>query len=159
MQTVLQVSLMSENPNLSNRINKLWQQCISQPVRCFIHALNYTFFSDFAGRRRVVNTLNGRLLSIRPPHHITRLPRSLRQRCYWKAHEWRNWLLFYCLPCCRNVLAQKYLRHFALLSEAIFTLLQEELSINEVNRAGKNYISVWPPKKKPIRKTEIFLDD
>ncbi|KAL1446704.1 hypothetical protein MTO96_028757 [Rhipicephalus appendiculatus] len=90
----------------------------------------------YMGRPSTLRLINKRLLSIRPPHHFTRLPRTLQERCYWKAHEWRNWLLFYCLPCCRPVLPPRYFRHFALLSEAIFVLILQELSSEQIDHAG-----------------------
>ncbi|KAH7980328.1 hypothetical protein HPB49_015042 [Dermacentor silvarum] len=84
-------------------------------------------FTEY-GRPSTLNFLNRRLKGIQPPHHITRLPRSIQERHFWKAHEWRNWLLYYCLPCCQNTLPSPYMKHFAILSEAIFLLLQEQLS-------------------------------
>lgn len=41
-----------------------------------------------------VNELDEQLLLIKPPCNITRVPRSLQQRKFWKACEWQNWLLF-----------------------------------------------------------------
>ncbi|XP_077547929.1 uncharacterized protein LOC144160537 [Haemaphysalis longicornis] len=84
-----------------------------------------------------LQAVSKRLRRIRPPHHITRLPRTLRVRCFWKAHEWRNWLLFYCLPCCWGILPPVYLKHFAFLSEAIFILLQDELSDAAITHADR----------------------
>ncbi|XP_049518704.1 uncharacterized protein LOC125943434 [Dermacentor silvarum] len=52
----------------------------------------------YIGRPSTLNFLNRRLKGIQPPHHITRLPRSIQERHFWKAHELRNWLLYYCLP-------------------------------------------------------------
>ncbi|KAL1429301.1 hypothetical protein MTO96_016458 [Rhipicephalus appendiculatus] len=89
----------------------------------------------YMGRPSTLRLINRRLLSIRPPHQFTRLPRTLLERRYWKAHEWRNWLLFYCLPCCRPVLPQRYFRHFSILSEAIFVLLLPELSSDQIDHA------------------------
>ncbi|XP_077513835.1 uncharacterized protein LOC144124809 [Amblyomma americanum] len=91
----------------------------------------------YIGRPSTVNALNKRLTSIRPPHHVTRLPRTIQERHFWKAHEWRNWLLFYCVPCCLNTLPAQFLRHFALLCEAIFILLQEQLSSAAINYADR----------------------
>ncbi|XP_064467922.1 uncharacterized protein LOC135378756 [Ornithodoros turicata] len=91
----------------------------------------------YIGRPSTLEIVNNRLLSICPPHHCTRLPRSLQERRFWKAHEWKNWLLFYCLPCCKNILPLKYWKHFALLCEAIFILLQEELSQASINHADR----------------------
>lgn len=90
----------------------------------------------YMGRPSTLRLINRRLLSIRPPHQFTRLPRTLLERRYWKAHEWRNWLLFYCLPCCRPVLPQRYFRHFSILSEAIFVLLLPELSSDQIDHTG-----------------------
>lgn len=98
----------------------------------------------YIGRPSTLDTVNKRLLNVRPPHHCTRLPRSLQERRFSKAHEWRNWLLFYCVPCCRNVLPASYLKHFTLLSEAIFVLPQEELSsavIAHADRLLQGFIS------------------
>ena len=40
-----------------------------------------------------------KLLEIKPPITITRTPRSIQQhRAYWKASEYRNWLLYYSVP-------------------------------------------------------------
>ncbi|XP_049273643.1 uncharacterized protein LOC119398647 [Rhipicephalus sanguineus] len=89
----------------------------------------------YIGRPSTLTFLNRRLKSIQPPHHVTRLPRSIQERHFWKAHEWRNWLLFYCLPCCRNTLPSPFRKHFALLSEAIFLLLQEQLSSPAITQA------------------------
>ncbi|XP_077511368.1 uncharacterized protein LOC144121829 [Amblyomma americanum] len=91
----------------------------------------------YIGRPSTVNALNKRLTSIRPPHHVTRLPRTIQERHFWKAHEWRNWLLFYCVPCCLNTLPAQFLRHFALLCEAIFILLQEQLSSAAISYADR----------------------
>ncbi|XP_077519826.1 uncharacterized protein LOC144129555 [Amblyomma americanum] len=89
----------------------------------------------YIGRPSTVNALNKRLTGIRPPHQVTRLPRTIQERHYWKAHKWRNWLLFYCVPCCLNTLPAQFLRHFALLCEAIFILLQEQLSSAAISYA------------------------
>lgn len=91
----------------------------------------------YIGHPSTLDAADSRLLSIRPPHHFTRLPRTVRDRCYWKAHEWRNWLLLYCIPCCCFSLPQRYLRHFALLSEAILILLCNDLTMDQINHAGE----------------------
>ncbi|XP_077489460.1 uncharacterized protein LOC144100360 [Amblyomma americanum] len=91
----------------------------------------------YIGRPSTVNALNKRLTGIRPSHHVTRLPRTIQERHFWKAHEWRNCLLFYCVPCCLNTLPAQFLRHFALLCEAIFILLQEQLSSAAISYADR----------------------
>lgn len=64
------------------------------------------------------------LLSLRPPSEIKRSPRSLDLRKYWKASEWRNFLLFYSFPCLKGVLPLKYMLHWHLLIFSIFNLMK-----------------------------------
>ena len=47
----------------------------------------------------VVGKIDEMLLQIRPPHEFRRTPRSLEKTLnYWKASEFRAWLLFYSVP-------------------------------------------------------------
>ncbi|XP_077507177.1 uncharacterized protein LOC144116311 [Amblyomma americanum] len=93
----------------------------------------------YIGAPSTVALIDTRLLAIKPPHCIARLPRPLRERGYWKASEWRQWLLFYALPCLEGILRPEYWKHLSKLSEAIHILLREELSPSEIDRAG-NYL-------------------
>lgn len=76
-----------------------------------------------------------RLLSIKPPEYITRTPRSVKQWRYWKASELRAWLLFYSFPVLHNILPAVYLNHFGLLISAIYTLLLESITQEQVDVA------------------------
>ncbi|KAG0434150.1 hypothetical protein HPB47_019318 [Ixodes persulcatus] len=89
----------------------------------------------YIGKPAVLGVVNQRLLKIKPPHCITRLPRSLLERAFWKASEWRLWLLFYCLPCTLGVLHPRFWRHLARLAEAVHLLLRMEISPSQINRA------------------------
>lgn len=51
------------------------------------------------------------------------MPRSVDSRKYWKASEWRNFLLFYSPVILRNLLPDKYYDHWMLLVFAVTTLL------------------------------------
>ncbi|KAM7282555.1 uncharacterized protein ISCGN_002702 [Ixodes scapularis] len=89
----------------------------------------------YMGARGSVVKVNARLQSIKPPHCITRLPRSIEERSFWKASEWKQWLLFYALPCLLDLLPQLYWRHLCKLSEAIHILLRDSLTLEEIKRA------------------------
>ena len=68
-----------------------------------------------------------KLLQIKPPSTITRVPRSIQHhRHYWKA-SYRTWLLFYSIPVMLNILPNQYLAHHMLLVESIFILLQHSV--------------------------------
>ena len=69
------------------------------------------------------------LLEQHPPHEFSRPPRSITKHLsYWKAHEFRSWLLFYSLPVLLDHLPSLYLHHFSLLVTAMHILLNAELS-------------------------------
>lgn len=67
------------------------------------------------------------LSKIKPPQYIRRLPRDLSERKHWKAAEWRARLLFYALHLC----------HFALLVRAVYLLLSDSISKDDVNTADQ----------------------
>ena len=77
-----------------------------------------------------------RLLGISPPHELSRVPRSLSQRKFWKASEWRSFLLYYSCIVLRGILPGKYLNHFFLLVHSMYALLSERITQNEVDLAG-----------------------
>lgn len=85
-----------------------------------------------------VKTVNTRLLSICPPHSFTRLPRPIGERAFWKASEWRHWLLFYWLPCIDGLLTQRHFNHLCKLVEAVWILLGTSLTVSDIRRAGKD---------------------
>lgn len=74
-----------------------------------------------------VKLIDERLQLISPPSEIHRSPRSLSQRCYWKASEWRAFI-FYSLIVLRRVLPARYLNHFFLFVYGIYVLLGDSIS-------------------------------
>lgn len=82
--------------------------------------------------------ISERLYKIKPPYYIERLPRDLEKHySHFKATELQAFLLFYALPCLHGILNDTYLQHSALLSEAIFILLGDEISDNCLERSQK----------------------
>lgn len=73
-------------------------------------------------------TLSSKLLSIAPPKEIKRMPRTLKERGWWKAKELESWILFYSLPVLEGVLASPYVQHWACLVEALHILLKKNIS-------------------------------
>ena len=65
----------------------------------------------------------------RPPLEFSRPPRSIKSHlAFWKASEFRNWVLFYSLPLLICFLPPLYFHHYALLVCALHLLLQEQIS-------------------------------
>lgn len=57
--------------------------------------------------------------------------------CFFKASEYRDLLLFYGPIVFRGILESVYYNHFLLLSEAVFILLMESISVEQVDHAEK----------------------
>ena len=75
-----------------------------------------------------IDDIDSKLTKMHPPSNITRTPRSLKLRAYWKASEWRAFLHFYGPLVLKSVLPNKYYQHMLLLNNAIYMLLKESVS-------------------------------
>ncbi|KAE8750550.1 hypothetical protein FOCC_FOCC002844 [Frankliniella occidentalis] len=98
--------------------------------------------------------ISRRLASILTPTHITRKPRSIDLIHMWKASEWRNWLLYYAIPCLLNIVPVRYLRLLGLLSNAIFLLsrdvIQEEALV-EADQCLQEFVQQFQAIYGPAR--------
>lgn len=73
---------------------------------------------------RKVQAVNKRLCAIRPPISFSRLTRSLSEISFWKASEWKCWVLYYMLPTLNGILPPAFFSHASLLTQGLFLLLQ-----------------------------------
>lgn len=80
------------------------------------------------------------LLAIAPPSNLSRAPRSITERKFWKGNEHRTWLFYYSMVCLQGILPQRYLLHYALLAEAVYILSQTNITPIAVERAEQNLI-------------------
>ncbi|KAI4799983.1 hypothetical protein KUCAC02_016521 [Chaenocephalus aceratus] len=89
----------------------------------------------FVGKK--LKEISKRLQHIQPPDFIERLPRDLELHYnHLKATEFQMWLLFYALPCLDGILGDKYLCHFAHLSEAVHILLGDKITAESLEIAA-----------------------
>ena len=90
----------------------------------------------FLGAEKL-KVLDKRFLQIKPPYKVTRTPRSLiANMAHLKASELRAFLLFYGLPCLWGLLPDEYFQHFLLLVEAVFILLQDSISSEQLSKSA-----------------------
>lgn len=83
-----------------------------------------------------VKSINKRILKMRPPDFLTRLPRDMEKHFKnLKASELQSWLLYYSLPCLVGYLPDKYLCHFAHLAEGVYILLGDGITPAQIARA------------------------
>jgi hypothetical protein len=81
-----------------------------------------------------VSEVDERLLSIRPTLNISRLPRSIQSDLkYWKASEYRSFLLYYGAPILKGILDSSRFAHFLLLVNSVHTLLKTGSTNTEVD--------------------------
>lgn len=90
---------------------------------------------DFFVKKQDKEQINKRLRQVKPPYVVHRKPRDLGQVSHWKASEYRNWLLFYSIPCLTGFLKEKYLCHFSKLVEAVYLLLGQGITRADLDRA------------------------
>uniref|UniRef100_A0ABD2VUC2 DUF4218 domain-containing protein n=1 Tax=Trichogramma kaykai TaxID=54128 RepID=A0ABD2VUC2_9HYME len=91
----------------------------------------------YVGSPAKVAIIDSRLLSIKPPTCVGKVPRSFNERRNWKGSEWLPWLLFYSIPCLKNLIPKKYLRHIALFGTAMNILLRDSISLQMLQTASK----------------------
>ena len=72
--------------------------------------------------------LSHKLLSIKPPDIVGRLPRSLEDLKHWKATELKNWLLHYSVAVLRDILNPLCFFHWTLLVGGIGILCSHSIS-------------------------------
>lgn len=89
----------------------------------------------YIGSAANLQLIAGRLGAIHPPNRISKTPRSITTWKQWKASEWRNWLLYYSLPCLHGILPLVYLKHLSLLVQAIYNLSQESITPQEMDQS------------------------
>ena len=74
---------------------------------------------------------------IKPPTEINRAPRSLELLSFWKASEFRAWMLYYSLPLLKAFLPSEYIHHLALLISALHILLSEAIPTTSIDVANE----------------------
>ncbi|XP_070393260.1 uncharacterized protein [Dermacentor albipictus] len=84
---------------------------------------------------REQHKIDERLMAIRPPRDLKRLPRPTKERKWWKAKELENWILYYSIPVLDGILDKKYLQHWACLVEALHIMLQYKIETCELIQA------------------------
>jgi len=77
---------------------------------------------------RKVGLVDKRLCEINPPSIITRRPRGSEHFKFYKASEYRSFLLYYSLPVLHDILPQEYWNHYACFVISIFNLMQQSVS-------------------------------
>ncbi|KAK3922756.1 UDP-N-acetylmuramoyl-L-alanyl-D-glutamate--2,6-diaminopimelate ligase [Frankliniella fusca] len=81
--------------------------------------------------------LDRRLLSIKPPAHIMRMPRSHQEKAFWKMSEWLHWLTEYAVPVLYQIMPPRYFHHFCTLVAAIQLLSSDVVTEEDIVQAER----------------------
>lgn len=79
--------------------------------------------------------LSSRIVSIKPVNEMLRKPKSILLLGEYKANEFRSLMLYFLRFALPGVLDTKYIKHFHLLCTAMYLLLGENISQNNINEA------------------------
>ena len=82
-----------------------------------------------------LEAINEFLSKIEVPDFVKRLPRGIDDFKFWKASEFRNFLLYYSLPLFADFLPSKYYQHWLLLVSSSYILLKDAISETELKSA------------------------
>lgn len=102
--------------------------------------------------------LNERLLNIQTTSDISYKPRTLDDRSFFRAVEYRNFLLYYSRYVLSSILPKKYVDHLELLSAALYKLLKKEQRVEEINEASDMLISFADKFEEYFRKESVTMN-
>ena len=88
-----------------------------------------------------VKRINELLAKITPPREIHRKPRPFSEKAKWKATEWRTWILFYALPCLKDILPNEYFQLLSLFVRSISTLMKTSISEIDLRHCEEDLIA------------------
>ena len=86
-------------------------------------------------KKKKAKEFDRRFQDISPPFSTRYPPSVASHRMFFKASEYRDLLIFYGPVVFHGILAILFYNHFLLLTEAIFILLMESISIEQIDHA------------------------
>ncbi len=95
--------------------------------------------------KKLIDRIDASFTVQHPPHDFTRAIQQHRN--FWKASEYRSWLLFYSLPLLLTFLPPLYIHHFALLVCSMHMLLQPKLTSSQIDAAEvilRDFVALLP---------------
>lgn len=92
----------------------------------------------------LLELVDARLNKISPPSSVQRMPKCIaKQLGYWKALEYKMFLIFYSVPVLNGLMERRYFHHLCKLVSALYLLNQDSISPNQIHEAHellKDYV-------------------
>ncbi|XP_064460291.1 uncharacterized protein LOC135370470 [Ornithodoros turicata] len=89
----------------------------------------------------MIPEVDRRLNGMKVIWEITRLPRSLTEWKYWKASEWRNWLLFYSPVVLKGLLPKRYFLNWLKFVHIMHILHGKTVPMDKLHTVQQELIS------------------
>jgi hypothetical protein len=80
------------------------------------------------------NKIVTRFMRCKVPYEVNRSTRDLDEVSYWKANEWKTWLLV-CIPILKGILPAPYLDHLTKFVVGLTLLLGDKIELHEIGKA------------------------
>lgn len=86
----------------------------------------------------VLDLVDSRLSKISPPSSVQRMPRCIKNQLgYWKALEYKMFLMMYSVLVLKDLMEEQYYEHHCQLVSAIYLLSQDSISPDDIQRASE----------------------
>ena len=82
-----------------------------------------------------LNAFDAALMEMTPNNDIKRCPRTIKDLDFWRASEFKHFLLFWGPVILRKFLKDDFYNHFMLLSSGIYRLLKEDITSRDLEAA------------------------
>ncbi|KAK3924153.1 putative cysteine--tRNA ligase, mitochondrial [Frankliniella fusca] len=93
------------------------------------------------------NLLDDRILQIKPPHYLTRVPKSIHELGSWQTSIHKSMCLYYSLPVFQGIVKEEFFVHYSTLVAAA-QLINSDLvtpeDLDTVEKLIKKYITYFP---------------
>ena len=91
---------------------------------------------EYSLSKEQIKEVDDYLKALKIHYQLGKLTRSITIKKDWKAREWENWLLYYSAPIPSKVLPDKYSKYWLKLVEALYILLQSEITETELEKSN-----------------------
>uniref|UniRef100_A0ABD2XQK4 Uncharacterized protein n=1 Tax=Trichogramma kaykai TaxID=54128 RepID=A0ABD2XQK4_9HYME len=84
-----------------------------------------------------IELLDKKILNIAVPNQVQRLSRKISVHHKWNALEWENFVLYYSIPLLKPVISDDKFRHWLCFAEALYIILQDKITMADLNKANE----------------------
>lgn len=111
--------------------------CLLGIVRTFTCAWLDSKYHDkpfYIGKKS--SEIDSRIKNCKLPFECQRTVRELKDVKYWKAHEWKTWMII-AVPLLKGILSDCFVKHFSKFARAIYILSKRTISTEELEISAK----------------------